>query len=316
MVTSRLKGDPTSKVTEACPLCGSSQVSDFITAPDRFHWRPEVYRIARCGTCSGAWLVDPPKPTEMSRHYDEDYHRAIANAGESRMRWNPQHEAISKLKKGGALLDLGCSSGGFLSTMMGRSWRLYGIEMEASTAERARSRTGAEIFVGDVLEAPFVSDSFDVITCFDVLEHVYDPRQLLTKVLEWLKPGGIFYTSLPNIDSWEAQAFGSYWFGLELPRHTFHLSPRSLRPLMVALGFQEVYIRTPSTTYVERSIGYLRSALVQSLGFSPTSQAKETQRSLPWRAARKALRLTLVSAFGRMASGASRGGSMEAIFKK
>ncbi len=78
--------------------------------------------------------------------------------------------------------------------------------MEESTAERARATTGADVFVGDVVAAPFLRESFDVITCFDVLEHVYSPREFLAKVLEWLKPGGIFYAMMPNIDSWEARA--------------------------------------------------------------------------------------------------------------
>src|ERR1035438_10453930 len=73
------------------------------------------------------------------------------------------------------------------------------------------------------------AESFDVITCFDVLEHLYEPRKVMARVGEWLKPGGIFYVLVPNVDSAEARAFGSYWHGLELPRHLFHYSPASLK---------------------------------------------------------------------------------------
>ena len=76
--------------------------------------------------------------------------------------------------------------------------------------------------------APFQPNTFDAITCFDVLEHMHHPREVLVKVREWLKPGGVFYTFLPNIDSAESRIFRSYWCGLELPRHLYHFSPSSL----------------------------------------------------------------------------------------
>jgi SAM-dependent methyltransferase len=301
-----------------CPLCGGTQVFDFLTAPDRFHLRRELYSLVRCSSCSCVWLASPPKPEEMSLHYDEDYHKTIAAGGENSApnRWQRERDRISSYKSGGAILDIGCSSGGFLGTLKGGSWELYGIEMEASMAAKAKSATGAEIFVGDAVDAPFATESFDVVTCFDVLEHVYHPREFLTKILQWLKPGGILYTILPNIDSWESRMFGSYWYGLELPRHTFHFSPRSLRRVMTELGFQEGCVNTARTSYVERSVGYVCSALLEKVGFSPVPQSKPRPQSLPGKAVRKAMRMTLLSLFGQMASLAGAGASMEAVFIK
>ena len=53
---------------------------------------------------------------------------------------------------------------------------------------------------------------------------------------EWLKPGGIFYVLVPNVDSAEARVFRSYWHGLEMPRHLFHYSPASLKFLAESAG--------------------------------------------------------------------------------
>jgi len=198
--------------------------------------------------------------------------------------------------------------------MKGPSWKLYGIDMENSTAEKARSATGAEVFVGDVMDAPFPPDSFDVITAFDLLEHVYQPRQFLTKVLDWLKPGGIFCTMLPNIDSWESRIFGSYWYGLEMPRHLFHFSPKSLKQVMVTLGFEQVVLSTSEISYVERSMGYVCSKVMENAGFAQVSAAQGKQQSIPWRAVRKAMRITLVRPAGHLASLAGAGASLEAIF--
>jgi SAM-dependent methyltransferase len=305
--------NPSLSGESACKICGSANVTNFLSAPDRFHLRKEIFHLKCCRTCGCVWQVSPPQPHEMSAHYDDDYHRVIATGGETRAasHWQAQRD-----KQGGAILDIGCSSGGFLSTMKGSEWTLYGIEMEASTAERARQNSRAEVFVGDADKAPYKSGSFDVITCSDVLEHIYDPRRFLTKVLDWLKPDGIFFLVLPNIASWESRLFGGYWYGLELPRHTFHFSPLSLRCVMKIVGFEELTISTPNTTYVERSMGYLWAKFLGTAGFEAVPQSKAPPRGFIFRMVRKALRLTLFAPFGRIASIAGAGGSMVAVFKK
>ncbi len=303
---------------ETCPLCGSGQVAELLVAPDRFHLRKQVYRLVRCSSCTGVWLDSPPKPEEMGLHYTEDYHKGIMAGGEGDIasRWKDPQRRITHYKQGGAILDIGCSSGGFLSTMKEPSWKLYGIDMEESTAERARANTGASVFVGDAVAAPFLPGTFDVITSFDLLEHVYSPRELLTKVFEWLKPGGIYYAMMPNIESWEAKLFGGHWYGLELPRHLTHFSPRSLEHLMTSVGFEKVLIATPAVSYVERSMGYVCSSALETIGGSPTPQSRPKQRSIPWRTVRKAIRLTVFKPAALIGSAAGVGPSLEVVFRK
>ena len=154
-----------------------------------------------------------------------------------------------------------------------------------------------------------------MITCFDVLEHVYDPREFLTKALQWLKPGGIFYSMMPNIDSWEAGIFGSYWFGLEMPRHLSHFSPSSLRYLMTEVGFTEVLVKTPAVSYVEHSAGYVVSSVLEKIGFSTPPRSQPRPAGLPWKVIRKGLRLGLIRPLAHAAALAGAGPSMEVIFR-
>jgi SAM-dependent methyltransferase len=299
-------------------LCGAAQSTPLLSAPDRFHGRDKLYRLERCSVCTCVWLLAPPPPEEMGVHYDESYHRNIAASGESDAgaRWQKHRDLISQLKQSGSILDIGCNSGGFLSTMNRSAWKLHGIEIEPSMAQKAKQATGAEVFVGDVMKAPFPDESFDVITCFDVLEHVYEPRDMLMKVRAWLKPGGVFYTVLPNIDSWESRLFGGYWYGLELPRHLFHFSPTSLRYVMDSLGFEEVHLKT-RTSYVELSLGYVYSTLLSKLGFKtvPDSEIVEEPGFL-YRAVRKVFRVTVLGPLARAAAAAGAGPSMQAAFAK
>lgn len=301
-----------------CPLCERAGAHFLLKAPDRFNRRREMYAVLRCDSCGGAWLNAPPKPEEMDHHYGEYYHLAIATAGNTKTerRWGACRRVVKRHKDGGAILDVGCSAGGFLSVMRGRDWKLHGIEIAPATAEKARAATGGEIFAGDVLQAPFRAGSFDVITCFDVLEHVYEPRKVIAKIWEWLKPGGIFVVRVPNIDSWEARLFGSYWFALELPRHLFHFSPGSLRNVMKEKDFEEVSVITLLGSYVEPSIAYIRGSLLESLGFHRAPIRKADKLGILRRVVRKVFRLSIVVPFCYLAARSFAGGQIEAVFAK
>lgn len=300
-----------------CPICGQTGAQEWLRGSDRFHGRQDKYVLVRCPMCSLVWLNNPPQPSEMHLHYTDAYHRLISAAGEnSPDRWRDRIRTLRQCKQAGTLLDIGCSSGGFLGFFQGESWKLYGIEMSSDCARRAEQRTGAQVFVGDILDAPFVSESFDVITCFDVLEHLYEPRRVMARVAKWLKPGGIFYVQVPNLDSAEARVFGSYWHGLELPRHLFHYSPASLRFLAESAGLQVLSLETRRNPAVGTSLRYVWDDVFRIMGIRKTPMAYRNEARLPWKAARKVVRMTVLRVLLAMAPLVGGGEAIHAIFLK
>ena len=93
----------------------------------------------------------------------------------------------------------------------------------------------------------------------------------MAKILSWLKPGGIFTLTLPNIDSLEARIFGRYWFGIDAPRHLWHFSPRSLCAMASSVGFEPVEIATTRSCYIEDSIRNTVADVKLRCGISPVS---------------------------------------------
>lgn len=299
-----------------CPCCSATHCSPFLAAPDRFHGRQHMYPLVRCNSCSLVWLLSPPPPAEMGQHYGPDYDRAISGAGQDSRFWAGRRDTILSYKQGGSLLDLGCNAGGFLSSMAGPSWKLFGIEMSEDAARQAKASCGAEVFVGDILDASFPAASFDAITCFHVFEHLYQPKEVLAKVYEWLKPGGIFYTMMPNIDSAAGRVFGSYWYALELPRHLYHFSPATLRTLAQTSGLREVSITTHRHLFVETSVRYVVDDLCRKLGIPRTPMAQSKPPGILWRVVRKAFRLTILPVLERLAPLVGDGESIFAILTK
>lgn len=138
----------------------------------------------------------------------------------------------------------------------------------------------------------------------------------MTKVAEWLKPGGIFYVLVPNIDSAEARVFGSYWHGLELPRHLSHFSPPSLGNLAKSVGLSEVSLQTHRNPAVGTSLRYVLDDVFRTVGIRRTPVAYREEAGLPWRVARKLTRMTALRALLAVAPLAGGGESIHAIFKK
>ena len=305
--------------TNSCPVCTGNSSFPWLAAPDRFHLRPTLYQMLRCPDCALVWLQTPPSPQVMPYHYGADYYRTITTSGEEHLlkRWRHARQRVLSFAQGGALLDIGCSSGAFLRSLRGEAWDLHGIEISREQARKAEAGTGAKIFVGDTLDAPFAPESFDVITGFHVLEHVYELRTVVGKIWQWLKPGGVFYLQVPNIAGLEMRIFRSYWYGLELPRHLYHFAPGSLRSLFGSMEFEEALLRTSPDCYVEKSLHYVLDDALPMVGIQrqPLAVAVD-QPGIVWQVVRKALRLGILFPFRWTAAAAGQGPAIEAAFRK
>lgn len=300
-----------------CPACGGDQIQPFVSARDYFFVRGTRYGLTRCAECHLCWLSTPPRVEEMGSHYGDDYDRMITAPGDLYPHhWDLVRNKLLEYVQGGALLDIGCSSGSFLRSVKSPSWTLYGIEMSQPVADHASATTGAEVFVGDVLEAEFGENSFDAITGFHVLEHMYDPGAVMKKALSWLKPGGVFTITLPNVDSLEARLFGRYWWGLDVPRHLWQFSPRALAAMASSVGLEVVEVGTTRSCYLDNSIRNWLLEMKLACGMCPDAPANAKPVSALKRLVQKAFRLTVVYPFREVAVMAGAGADLHAVFRK
>src|SRR5688572_8294680 len=134
------------------------------------------------------------------------------------------------------MLEIGCASGTFLHSMADQGWQVQGWELSERAASVAKSQ-GFAVHIGNLETAAEQDASYNLIVGWHVLEHLHQPVAVLTKLRQWSKPGGWLALSMPDASSWEFSFFRERWYGLQLPNHLFHYTPRTLNQLLARSGW-------------------------------------------------------------------------------
>jgi SAM-dependent methyltransferase len=230
----------------ACNLCGGVE--------HRHLFRKRGFELVRCEGCGLAFIANPPRADEVAGLYSAaaDYHGALldpADPGFAAMR-RIARQHVTMLRRsvraprGLRLLDVGCSSGLFLDEVRAEGFEVSGAELSADTAAFARSHFGLDVHPGDWRDAGHADGSFDVITLFDVIEHLPDPLGELRALRRLLKPGGLLLQSTPNIDglfprlSYRLAKRLDYWPHPEPPYHLYQFSDRTLAEITERAGYE------------------------------------------------------------------------------
>jgi 2-polyprenyl-3-methyl-5-hydroxy-6-metoxy-1,4-benzoquinol methylase len=151
------------------------------------------------------------------------------------------------------LLDIGCSSGALLAVAAKLGFSPSGVEIASKAAETAQ-RAGFEVFCGLLHEARFPDATFDVITAFELIEHLNDPLNFLKECSRILKPERILIVNTPNASSWTAGVMRERWDGFNLTSmggHVSFFSPRSLAYLATQCGFRVERLETRRVRFAE-----------------------------------------------------------------
>ena len=211
--------------TVSCNLCGSSRHKLHWAGRDWAYGFPGQFSMVCCSECGLVYLNPRPSPDEIGTYYPDDYEPYVRTAGTTPSSWSlliqrlklrSRLKTVTRLAEGGRLLDLGCGSGGFLREMQQLpGWQVEGIEVNKEMATFGRERLGLKVHGGTLEDARLSSSSFDVVTMWDVLEHLSDPLATLQEIHRILRPGGVLISSSPNAASVDARIFGRYWIGLD-----------------------------------------------------------------------------------------------------
>lgn len=309
-----------------CLFCGKGP-GVFRYSITSFHRRR--FHLYDCPHCRAAYLYPYPSEEAMAEAYSEDYY----GEGEKKFsgpielvldafRKQRANSVIKHTPKGARVLDIGCGNGNFLRYVAEAGREAHGVELPGKSLERARLLLDLHLKEGKLTEGDFQDGFFDMITLWHVFEHLDKPRQTLDIITKILKPGGRLALSLPNIESDQADKYGSRWFHLDVPRHLFFMGPDALTEQLSQRGFTRLSAKFMS--FEQNVYGYMQSALntkhrerdvlYEALkghrmqGFSNFDILKQKlycALTLPW--------FTWLSL---REAGKGRGGTMELVFEK
>lgn len=229
------------ELLKICPVCKRKEFENVLTCED-YTYSQEHFDIQKCVRCNFHFTNPRPDAKFIHNFYESpDY---ISHTGKNQsildsiylgmrtlaLRW--KYRLILKRKVRGKLLDYGCGSGEFLAYMGKRGWEVFGMEPSALARDRANQLLGpGRRLVREKLE-DIERKKLDVITLWHVLEHVPDPNKLLTDLKLLLADDGLIFIAVPNFESFDAQYYGKYWAGYDVPRHFWHFSHSTLQRLL------------------------------------------------------------------------------------
>ena len=242
-----------------CDWCDAQQTELVLAGSDRFLSMPGLFRLVRCCQC-GLIRQNPRLTWESLKDYYQpgfiSYGTIVEREPNLFLRWSRRYgmwkrlRLINRLQRGGRLLDVGCGTGIFLGEVIrDPHWQAMGIEPTEYAANYARQALGVEILQSTLDQVSLPEGSFDVVTMWDVLEHLPRPVADLRKAYRLVRKGGWLILQIPNLESVGARVFGSHWVGWDLPRH-LHLFPRTILETMLAsIGFRPRVWRCLSASY-------------------------------------------------------------------
>lgn len=248
--------------TDCCLCHHNENVIYFTNLPDRsLKSSKKTTTLVSCTNCGLIYQNPRLTASELSLSYPDDYEAFQQLTFSGKRSWllqkaydygfNKRVRFITQFKKSGRLLDIGCSTGTFLNQMRNYGdWGLEGVEISSYASEIARNQFNLHVFTGTLEQALFPDEYFDVITLWDVLEHLYDPVNTLREINRVLKKDGICVVRVPNGESLDARLFRQYWKGLDAPRHLYVFTQKTLIRSFELTGFQALLWNTSSGNYI------------------------------------------------------------------
>ena len=268
-----------------CALCGDRTTIAFSTTDRNRKLSSERFTYHRCGACNTLTLA--PVPADLNRYYPPEYYRLPRNRTELLAAAAPERyklEIIGRFVAAGRVVEIGPAVGQFAVVAQEAGYETSAIEMDAACCRFLRDALQIEVHeTSDPSAALAAGGPFDVVAMWHVIEHLEEPRAVLSAAAEALRPGGVIVLAAPNPDAFQFRVFGRRWAHVDAPRHLTLLPIAALEGLARELRLDVVL----ATTRDAGTIGWNRFGWRESLaGFGNGSRAKQGLRLLGSVAAR------------------------------
>ena len=230
-----------------CNLCGSNKNTP--------HCPENGLGLVRCDNCNLIYVGERPEPEALYTLYEESYFQnhdsgVVGYSDYIRDEYNIRKTAqkrakhIEKFVDPGNMLDVGCAMGFFADEMAQRGWNAAGLDVSSFAVNYIQEQFGHTGIHGSFTDVELEPEAYDLVTMFDVIEHVPDPKAYMEKAAEVLRSGGVFELATPDIGSIPAKLTGKRWIGYKLSEeHIYYFSVETLKQMLDETGFEVEHVR-------------------------------------------------------------------------
>jgi len=218
-----------------CPACGS-------TKGRKRGPKHNFEMMITCEACGTLYVERLPDVTEAM---DYDAYYTSSNLSVSDFVKKRVEEIVGGFagyRQTNRLLEIGFGSGAMLRAAARAGWIAEGVEISQTATEHARGQ-GFKVSCGDLSEAEYPSNHFDVVIASELLEHVSDPLRIATETARILRPGGLLWATTPNINGLSSRMLGLNWTTVS-PDHLHLFSQKGISKLLHSAGFRRVRLDT------------------------------------------------------------------------
>lgn len=265
----------------SCKLCNSETFQLIRKETDR--------SVIKCLSCGLYQVGDFPEEETIEQIYEEEYFKGNETVGYSnylslekrlkelsKQRWKFLTAIIGK-RDFGSILDIGCATGEFLDTAQKNGWSALGIEISKFASEIAKKRYGLQIITGALKDQCIPENTFDVITMWDVIEHLSYPQNDLKIINKSLKDEGFLLICTPNVGSLRSKREGSDWYGYRVSReHLLFFSRKTIEKMLEETNFKVIYSQT---TVIDSELRALINPFKEYKNIAIPSMKQEYQKT-------------------------------------
>ena len=262
----------TNLVNVSCNLCGGEAATVLFAATDKLDSQPDTfactspghgehYQIVRCGQCGLRYSSPRPNEELLNAEYQQVEDPMYERELEGRLTtFHRNLKFVESFCRTGTILDIGTGMGTFLYLAKLNGWNVNGIEPSHWSAQKAEELYGLQINIGGYSLAPKIHAQLDVVTMWDVIEHVSDPLNTLQVCNQVLKPGGKLIFSTVDAGSAYARITGKAWPWL-MKMHLYYFDRQTMAAYLRKAGFQTLQIRTYRHTISANYLAYKLRAI-------------------------------------------------------
>jgi SAM-dependent methyltransferase len=253
-----------------CPLCNSTNIISrgiiryatptlFSTSIVELDLKPELWSCKDCGSGFSRNIISE-EDAKFLYQQGESNSRWVSNAFE---RDKPEEivEAISPLLKPGTkVLDIGCAGGAFLDFAKQRQCLTSGLEYSQSNSDILRKK-GHTAY----MNMQEVTEKYDLITAFDVVEHLYDVNKFIDFCINRLEPNGHIVIVTGDILSTSAQLAKNNWWYVSYPEHITFPSTKYFQshPQLQEIQTASTFANALKKKYISQLRGFIRFILTR-----------------------------------------------------